>query len=112
PEIRNVTHFFVLGHKPVVRLGKKSAKTAFVAALKNSCGSLHAFLGPFAKHKVNLKRIVSRPVPGHPETYVFFIEIEGAQEEAKVSRALRAAREFADIQQFFGSYPVGKKYPS
>lgn len=111
PEAVNVTHFFVLGREAVDK-SESGGKTALIAALKNRCGSLHSFLGPFARHKVNLKRIISRPVPGHPETYVFFIEIEGNMRSLRVRSALKGAHRHADILQLLGSYPAGKKFVS
>lgn len=112
PKAVNVTHFFVLGGNAVSHPARLGTKTAFITTLKNRCGSLHAFLGPFARHQVNLKRIVSRPVPGHPETYVFFIEIEGDERQAKVRSALKGAHRYANVLKCLGAYPVGKKYSS
>lgn len=113
PKAVNITHFYVLGRPDVrPRLAKRS-KTALVASLKtDQCGILHKLLGPFARAKVNLKRIVSRPVSGRPETYVFFIEIEGSQDDPAVARALRQAEKYCDSLVNLGSYPAGKKFAS
>ena len=40
-----------------------------------------AFSGPFARQKVNLSRIVSRPVPGHPETRACFFSGDRRQSQ-------------------------------
>lgn len=119
PDVVNVTRFYLIEqrapdpHQPPPRA--TMAKTAFTFRLKNECGSLHAFLGPFRKHKVNLRMIVSRPIPGHPETYVFFAEVEGALGEGKQSpvwRALRMAGRAAETLEHFGSFPAGRRYVS
>lgn len=111
PEI-NVTHFYVIGSEPAVVLPGKPAKTALVAALPNECGSLHRFLGPFARKNVSLTRIISRPVPGQPQTYVFFLEIEGHAEDPAAAWALpRAAKSSVSLVSL-GSYPVKKRYKS
>lgn len=112
PEALNVTNFFVLGTSPLPSRSSAAGliRTAIVAALPQTSGSLHSFLGPFARVGVNLCRIVSRPVPGAPETYVFYLEIEGSAEEATVKRALAGARRLAASLQILGSYPVRARY--
>jgi len=112
PEALNVTNFFVLGTSPLPSRSSAAGliRTAIVAALPQTSGSLHGFLGPFARAGVNLCRIVSRPVPGAPETYVFYLEIEGSAEEATVNRALAGARRLAASLQILGSYPVRARY--
>jgi chorismate mutase/prephenate dehydratase len=106
----NVTNFFTISREPSSHDG--ADRTAFIAALKNTCGSLHAFLGPFARQKVSLTRIVSRPVPGQPQTYVFYIEIEGNPSTPKVRRALELATRQSRSLQNLGSFAVGRRFRS
>lgn len=113
PEAVNVTHFFVIAAEPAApAIPPKRSKTAIVAALPQTSGSLHRFLGPFARAAVNLCRIVSRPVPGQPETYVFYLEVEGSREDAKVRKALAGARKLAVRLEIPGSYPIRPRYRS
>lgn len=107
----NVTHFFVIAARAQASRGE-SQKTALVVALPNVCGSLHRFLGPFARQKVNLSRIVSRPVPGKPQTYVFFLEVEGSPQAAGVGRALQRAGALAESMTSLGTYPARRRYKS
>jgi chorismate mutase/prephenate dehydratase len=106
----NVTNFFTISLKPSTRIGAN--RTALVAALRNQCGSLHKFLGPFARQKVSLTRIVSRPVPGQPQTYVFYIEVEGAENDPAVARALEIAHRQARSITPLGSFPFGRRFRS
>lgn len=109
----NVTHFFVIGTEPPGSLpGTAKKKTGLVAKLPNVCGSLHQFLGPFARQKVSLSRIVSRPIPGQPQTYVFFIEIAGGPDDPPVATALARARTRAESLQVLGTYRVGRGFKS
>lgn len=108
----NQTHFFVIGRQPLAKVPATKVKTAFIAALPNVCGSLHTFLGPFARQKVSLSRIVSRPVPGKPRTYVFLIEIEGGPADAAVARALDRASAAAESMTILGAYPARRRYKS
>jgi len=109
----NITHFYVL-KATGSRVGAgKAFKTALVAMPKtDQCGILHKLLGPFARGGINLKRIVSRPVPGRPETYVFFIEIDGAAGESAIDLALARAGRFCEKLTVLGSYPSGKQFRS
>jgi prephenate dehydratase len=109
-ELVNVTNFFVISGKPAA--AKKPGKTALIAALRNECGSLHKFLGPFAREHVSLTRIVSRPVPGQPQTYVFYVEIEGGPDTPAVKRALDRAQKIARSLTGLGTFPLGKRFCS
>ncbi len=106
----NVTNFFTIATSPEENSG--TDRTAFIATLKNECGSLHKFLGPFARQNVTLTRIVSRPVPGQPQTYVFYIEVEGSPEQTEVARALALSRRQSRSLEILGSFPVGKRFRS
>lgn len=106
----NVTNFFTISL--ATTRSKKANRTALVAELKNQCGSLHKFLGPFARQGVSLTRIISRPVPGQPQTYVFYIELEGSHSEERVARALDAAGNQARNITLLGSFPVGRRFRS
>lgn len=108
----NVTHFFTISSSPGNADAGGPKKTGLVAALPNVCGSLHRFLGPFARQKVSLARIVSRPVPGQPQTYVFFVEIEGSPGDLPVARALLRAGVLAETMTSLGAYPSGRRYKS
>ena len=62
---------------------------------------LHAF----SRQAVNLTRIESRPVPGSPPRFRFFIDMEGHAAGERVSRALEEARRHAEVR-VVGSYPA------
>lgn len=106
----NVTHFFVIGKTPVPAAA--ASRAAFAAVLPNHCGSLHAFLGPFARQKVSLTRIISRPVPGKPQTYVFYVEIEGSPLAPRAARALESARKLSESLALLGAFAPGRRFRS
>jgi len=106
----NVTNFFVISRRPC-RV-KNPSRTALVVGFRNECGSLHKFLGPFARQGVSLTRIISRPVPGQPQTYVFYVEIEGGDRSSNVERALLQSRKMADQLVSLGSFKVGRRFSS
>ena len=115
PEAINVTPFFVIGTEPSAMapaFAVSRRKTAIVAALPQTSGSLHRFLGPCARAGVNLCRIVSRPVPGQPETYVFYLEVEGCADETRVMKALSGAKRLSVRLEILGSYGTRPRYRS
>lgn len=113
PRGGNVTHFFMLQNgTPQALEGNQPSKTALVVTLPNVCGSLHTFLGPFAKCGVSLSRIVSRPVRGKPQTYIFYVEIEGDARQPPVAKALARAQKLAECMLSLGSFTCGKRLKS
>jgi prephenate dehydratase len=109
-DIKNVTQFFVLGRQQAV--SKDNCKTTIVFTLPNHPGSLYDFLTPLKEDGVNLTRILSRPVIGKPETYVFLADIAGTPGQSNVKSALEKAGRVAATVKSIGSYPVCKTYES
>lgn len=108
--VPNVTQFFVIGHHKITAV--ECRKTSFIVALPDEAGSLCSFLEPFKHASVSLKRIQSRPIIGHPNTYLFFIEIDGCEWDDNVKQALARAQEIAQRIDSLGSYPVKPRYRS
>ena len=109
--IPNVTQFFLVG----VTENTPSAehqRTSLIVELPDKPGILCLFLTPFADAAVSLKRIESRPVRGQPNTYRFYIEIEGSPALAHVEGALAKAREIAASIRSVGSYPSSRRFES
>jgi prephenate dehydratase len=109
-DVQNVTQFFVLGHANI--LSNDSSRTSLVVVLPNRPGSLVDFLEPFKNEGVNLSRVISRPVVGNPETYVFLVDIAGTEREKKIKAALKKAGLVTSYIKSIGSYPVRETYES
>ncbi|MGO8765945.1 MAG: prephenate dehydratase [Limisphaerales bacterium] len=108
--MKNVTQFFVLGRNHVV--SPDNTKTSIVFTLPNRPGSLYDILTPFKEEDVNLTRIISRPIEGHPDSYIFLTDVAGTQRQANVKGALDKASKIASMIKNIGSYPVRKAYDS
>jgi prephenate dehydratase len=81
-------------------------KVSVALELPNEPGSLAAVLTNFARCGVNLTSCKSRPEPGKPWHYRFFVDIEVANEEQhKQIYAYRKAFQY-DVR-LLGLYPVG-----
>jgi prephenate dehydratase len=62
----------------------------------------------FARQRINLTMIQSRPQRERPWAYVFFVDLQGHREDAAVRRALAALEKRALFLKVLGSYPEGK----
>jgi prephenate dehydratase len=69
-------------------------------------GALVEALQEFSSREVNLSRIESRPLRRGLGRYMFFVDAEGALEEAPVAAAIEALRGKAESVRILGSYPV------
>jgi len=59
-----------------------------------------------AKHKVSMSRLESRPSRTGLWEYVFFVDLEGHQDDANVAQALAEMRDLAAFLKVLGSYPA------
>lgn len=100
----NTTRFAVIGHKSNPRTGHD--KTAMLFQTEHRPGALAEALNIFKRHRLNLTWIESFPVPGQKRTYLFFVEFEGHETEARVRRALSALQRKTLRMEILGSYPM------
>jgi chorismate mutase / prephenate dehydratase len=101
----NTTRFVVMGRKLFEPSGED--RTTFLAAVSHddAPGALFRLLEPLAKHRISMTRIESRPSHRRKWDYVFFIDIEGHVQDAKVAKALAALEKRASLFRVLGSYP-------
>jgi chorismate mutase/prephenate dehydratase len=99
----NFTRFFVIGKISTKPTGKD--KTSLVFIVKDRVGALYDTLGVFNKNKVSLTKIESRPTKKKAWEYLFFVDIEGHINDAKVSRALEGLKKHTVFIKTLGSYP-------
>ena len=99
----NYTRFIILGKIAPNRTG--SDKTSILFAARDEVGALHLMLEPFAKHKVNLTKIESRPVKTKAWEYLFFLDMEGHISVEPVAAAVEELRGRAQFLKILGSYP-------
>jgi prephenate dehydratase len=65
-------------------------KMSLALRLAHQPGALLAALEPFARHRLNLLKIESRPIHGQPWEYQFFVDIETATASARSDRTAEA----------------------
>ena len=100
----NTTRFLVLGNQQVAPSGND--KTSLVMSAANRPGAVHDLLVPLAKHGVSMTKLESRPARSGLWEYVFYVDIEGHQDDVKVAAALAELGKVAAFVKVLGSYPV------
>lgn len=104
----NITRFIVVGQRPL-RDGVPD-KTSIVFTLPNEAGSLFKALSVFALRGVDLTKLESRPIPGRPWEYLFYVDLAAASDELSCARALGHLGEFATTLRTLGSYASWKSH--
>ncbi len=102
----NETRFGVIGHHKAAKTGND--KTAIMFRLPHNPGSLVEALDVFKQNKINLTWIESFPAQTPKPEYLFFVDFEGHQDEAKVAKALKALSEHCHELNVLGSFPMAK----
>jgi chorismate mutase/prephenate dehydratase len=103
-EVANQTTFIVVG--PALARSAKPTHTSLVFELPHQPGSLVDVLHVLSRRRLNLTKILSRPIPGRFEEYRFMIEFHGATPTPEVVDALARIKRLTDFLAVIGSYPV------
>jgi prephenate dehydratase len=101
-ETVNFTRFFVLEKNPGPVAGAN--KTSIVFATKNAPGALHMCLGEFASRGINLSKLESRPRKNKPWVYVFYADLDGPMDDARVHAAVGGLLKTGAFVKVLGSY--------
>jgi len=104
-EPQNTTRFLVIAAHDAGPSGQD--KTSLVLSTRNVPGAIHSLLSPLAAHGVSMTRLESRPARTGRWEYVFYVDLEGHQQDANVAQALRELAEKAAFLKNLGSYPAG-----
>ncbi len=99
---QNYTRFIVISKKGVAKGG---GKISLVYAAENKPGSLYKTLEIFARRGVNLSKIESRPIPGRPFEYMFYVDLAGELRDKAVTQALKELEEHTRLLKVLGGYP-------
>jgi len=102
----NITRFIVVGRRPIDAM--PADKTTVVFTVPNAPGALFKALSVFALRDLDLNKLESRPIPGRPWEYLFYVDLASARDELRCARALAHLAEFAPMLRILGSYPSWK----
>ena len=107
-ETNNTTRFLVIGKQKVPASGDD--KTSMMISTKNVAGALQGVLAPFAYAGISLNKIKSRPSRQGAWDYVFFVDIDGHQDDEKVASVLQELQPNVNLLTVLGSYPSAVIY--
>ena len=82
----------------------KASKISLIFEVPHVSGSLYNILGNFIFNGVNMNMIESRPIPGKPFEYRFFVDIEGNLSDASIKNALTGIQAEASFMKILGNY--------
>ena len=107
---QNFTRFFIMSRpdrSKLIRLKHRSKvlKTSIVFRTTNKPGALFHALEAFAKGKIDLTKIESRPIVGRPWEYSFYLDFLGDRNTPAARRALASLTMVAESLRIFGTYP-------
>jgi prephenate dehydratase len=100
----NYTRFLLLSREPGPI--ETATKTSIVFVLDNKPGALYQALGHFASRAVDLCKLESRPLRGHPWEYSFYLDVLG-DPRGTAGEAIEELRKGSRELRVLGSYPEG-----
>jgi prephenate dehydratase len=81
-------------------------KTSLVFGTEHKPGALVRALSCFARERVNLCRLESRPSRRRPWEYLFFTDVDGYANQPELTRALRELGRLNPFVRILGTYPA------
>ncbi len=100
---KNFTRFFVLSKTKSKKI-PRNPKTSIAFDLKSVPGALHKAIGVFADLKIQLFKVESRPIPGRPWEYIFYLDFAGDVTSKATQEALKALKPLTSKLSILGSY--------
>ena len=101
----NYTRFVVVSAQPENCDPRIAAKVSMVFSTRHEHGALVRCLNIIAEEGLNLTKLESRPRPGMPWEYVFYIDVEGHVSEPRVQAALAGLAARTLFLKVLGCYP-------
>jgi chorismate mutase/prephenate dehydratase len=99
----NHTRFLVIGKEKAKKT--KRDRTSIMFSIKDEPGALLAVLQLFAKHKINLTKIQSRPLRNRLWESLFYLDFDGHIEDKAVAKVLGVLERQCAFLKVMGSYP-------
>lgn len=104
----NQTRFLCLGRKNEKIFDEISDKISLLFIPKeNRSGTLYEALEVFADFGIDLLKVESRPLPGSPWQYIFYLDLAGDIQSSEVKQAINTLKKRVTQVQVLGGYPSG-----
>jgi chorismate mutase/prephenate dehydratase len=102
----NYTRFVVLATAPAPVDSRVACKTSVILSTRHEEGALLGCLEILSSSGHSMTKLESRPRPGRPWEYLFFLDFEGNVSEPRTAAALDELRLAAQYLKVLGSYPA------
>jgi prephenate dehydratase len=102
----NYTRFFVLSKAVSEPTGHDG--TSIIFSVRHTPGALFGILEEFAKRRINLTKIESRPTKDVPWEYYFYVDFEGHSLDKQIRDLIEAVTKKAVFIKILGSYKRGE----
>ncbi|AKQ66854.1 Chorismate mutase I [Myxococcus hansupus] len=98
------TRFVEVGREATPLAPGIPCKTSLMVMLEHRPGTLGEMLQRLTLRGVNLSKLESRPIPGQPWQYRFYLDVEGHAASAAVTAALEDIRPLTSSLRVLGTY--------
>jgi chorismate mutase / prephenate dehydratase len=105
PSSGDYTRFVELGREATPVPPDVPCKTTILVVLEHRPGTLGQALMQLAQRGVNLAKLESRPIPGAPWRYRFYLDVEGHAASAPLVAALEDLQPLTTSMRVLGTYP-------
>jgi chorismate mutase/prephenate dehydratase len=102
----NYTRFVIVSGAPADCDPRIAAKVSLVLATRHDHGALARCLNVIADEGISMTKLESRPRPGSPWEYVFYIDVEGHLAEPRMQAALAGLATRTLFVKVLGCYPA------
>lgn len=104
----NYTRFLILSKAQSKPTGHDG--TSIIFSVRHTPGALYDILKEFAKRRINLTKIESRPTKEVPWEYNFYVDFEGHSHDKEIRELINAVKKKTLFIKILGSYKRGKFY--
>jgi len=105
-DIKNNQTRFIILSKHMSKITGHDKTSLLFSLGDDSPGGLYKILGLFARDNINLTKIESRPSKEGLGKYIFFVDLEGHQDDEKIKNILNILKEKTSFMKILGSYPI------
>ncbi|MGL4979633.1 MAG: bifunctional chorismate mutase/prephenate dehydratase, partial [Plesiomonas sp.] len=88
------------------------AKTTLIMSTAQQAGSLVEALLILRDHGINMTKLESRPINGHPWEEMFYLDIEGNVQDEQMQAAIASLTQQTRYLKVLGCYPTETVIPT
>ncbi len=101
--VQNYTRFVALARAGQAEVPDPT-RASIVFSARDEPGSLFHVLQVLADNNLNMKKLESRPIPGSPWEYMFYVDLDVPAERASFDRAMQQVQAAAASYRLLGMY--------